>query len=114
AMPDGGTLRIETSVAQPTDGVATIGGRHEAVVVCAITDSGVGIAPDVLPHIFEPFFTTKQDEGTGLGLAITHKIIMQHGGTINVASTLGQGTTFTITLPVSDEQPEAEQGKPQA
>ncbi len=108
AMPDGGILWIETSLTQPGGGTAE-GDPCRDAIVCAITDSGSGIAPEVLHHIFEPFFTTKQDEGTGLGLAITHKIIVLHGGTINVTSTLRQGTTFTITLPLGEEQSEPEQ-----
>jgi len=57
-----------------------------------------GIGADDLPRIFEPFFTTRPD-GTGLGLAIVHKVIRAHGGDIKVRSTLGGGSTFTITLP---------------
>jgi signal transduction histidine kinase len=63
-----------------------------------VEDHGRGIGPDELPRIFEPFFTTRSD-GTGLGLAIVHKVIRAHGGDIRVRSTLGSGSTFTITLP---------------
>lgn len=63
-----------------------------------VEDHGRGIGPDDLPRIFEPFFTTRPD-GTGLGLAIVHKVIRAHGGDIKVRSTLGSGSTFTITLP---------------
>jgi two-component system sensor histidine kinase HydH len=69
--------------------------RHVAI---EIEDHGRGIGPDDLPRIFEPFFTTRPD-GTGLGLAIVHKVIRAHGGDIKVRSTLGAGSTFTITLP---------------
>ncbi|HEY0480889.1 MAG TPA: ATP-binding protein [Kofleriaceae bacterium] len=69
--------------------------RHVAIEVM---DHGRGIGPDDLPRIFEPFFTTRPD-GTGLGLAIVHKVIRAHGGDIKVRSTLGAGSTFTITLP---------------
>lgn len=69
--------------------------HHVAIEVC---DHGCGIAPDALTRIFEPFFTTRPD-GTGLGLAIVHKVVRAHGGDIKVRSTLGAGSTFTITLP---------------
>ena len=67
-------------------------------VAIEVEDRGRGIGPDDLPRIFEPFFTTRPD-GTGLGLAIVHKVIRAHGGDIRVRSTLGAGSTFTITLP---------------
>ncbi len=63
-----------------------------------VSDTGVGIAPEHLPHIFEPFFTTKPD-GTGSGLAQVYGIVVQHGGFIDVQSALGKGTTFFIYLP---------------
>ena len=66
-------------------------------------DTGHGIAQENLGHIFDPFFTTKHSStmnaGTGLGLTIAHQIIQEHHGTIHVASTVGEGTTFRITLP---------------
>jgi nitrogen-specific signal transduction histidine kinase len=69
-----------------------------------IQDSGSGIPPGLIDKVFEPFFTTKES-GTGLGLAITHGIIVQHGGTIQVASEPKKGTTFAITLPASNGMP---------
>ena len=64
-----------------------------------ITDNGLGIAPEDIPHIFEPFFTSKQDEsGIGLGLAIVHGIIQSHKGKIEVKSELGNGTTISINF----------------
>jgi two-component system, NtrC family, sensor kinase len=66
-----------------------------------ITDTGMGIAPEDLPHIFEPFFSTKQDaRGIGLGLAIVHGIIQNHKGRIQVKSDVGKGTIITVTLPL--------------
>ena len=70
-------------------------------VVVSVTDNGNGIKEDSLNRIFEPFFTTKKaGEGTGLGLAIATQIIEQHGGSIKVTSNIGQGTTFTLRLPI--------------
>jgi signal transduction histidine kinase len=67
-------------------------------VQLVVTDTGSGIALDLLPNIFEPFFTTKQS-GTGLGLAITYEIVQRHQGKIEVESALGMGTTFKVWLP---------------
>ncbi|HYX40046.1 MAG TPA: ATP-binding protein, partial [Pyrinomonadaceae bacterium] len=78
-------------------------------VVVRVSDTGCGIAPEHLKHIFDPFFTTKPvGEGTGLGLSISYGIIERHGGAISVESVQGQGTTFTITLPVNARPQEAE------
>lgn len=63
------------------------------------SDTGIGIAPEHLSKIFDPFFTTKQS-GTGLGLSIVHSIVDVHQGTLDAASTLGQGTVFTVWLPL--------------
>jgi signal transduction histidine kinase len=70
------------------------------LVAIEVEDRGRGIAADDLPRIFEPFFTTRPD-GTGLGLAIVHKVVRAHGGDIKVRSTLGTGSTFTVTLPTA-------------
>jgi signal transduction histidine kinase len=87
AMPDGGTLTIRSRV---DDG-------HVAVEV---SDTGVGMPPEVQARIFEPFFTTKGESGTGLGLALVRGIVDRHSGEIAVSSALGHGTTFTIRLPI--------------
>jgi PAS domain S-box-containing protein len=69
-------------------------------VIVTVTDTGAGIAPDALPHIFEPFFTTKMvGAGTGLGLSICHRIVSSLGGTLEVESAPGQGSTFRVDLP---------------
>ena len=71
-----------------------------ARVICEVTDSGSGIAPDHLAKIFEPFFTTKpEDRGTGLGLPVARGIVQSYGGDLVVSSQLGVGTTFTFELP---------------
>lgn len=69
-----------------------------ARVEIAVEDTGVGIAPDVLPQLFDPFFSTKED-GSGLGLALTQQIVRDHGGDLRVDSAVGRGTTFTVSVP---------------
>ena len=90
AMPNGGRLTIATS-AEPQFGM----------VVITVADTGVGISEENAGKIFEPFFTTKEKgKGTGLGLAVTYGVIQRHGGLINLESRVGQGTKFTIKLPL--------------
>jgi two-component system NtrC family sensor kinase len=75
-------------------------------VICQISDTGCGIQPEHMDKIFDPFFTTKEvGQGTGLGLSISYGIIKQHGGDITVTSHPGQGSTFTVKLPVYHSQP---------
>jgi len=101
AMPSGGALVLR---ARPASG----GGE----VRLEVTDSGVGIEPEQLTHVFEPFFTTKeQGQGVGLGLAVAYGIVGRHHGQIEVDSTPGIGTTFTIRLPA--RQPAGESGTPE-
>ena len=69
-----------------------------------VTDNGPGIPPEILQSIFDPFFSTK-GKGMGLGLSICREIVQGHGGRLDVESTLGRGTTFTVTLPVQTEAP---------
>ena len=97
AMPDGGTLIITT---RPETA------NGDDYVVLEVRDTGHGIDPSLREHLFEPFFTTKgTGSGTGLGLATVYGIISQGGGTIDVQSTPGDGATFIITLPATDETP---------
>jgi CheY-like chemotaxis protein len=105
AMPGGGRLVIETGATVVDDRNArSYPQASPGSYVCVrITDSGHGIPADVLPRIFEPFFTTKgPGKGTGLGLATVFGIVQQHRGWINVASDVGQGTTFEVCLPAAE------------
>ncbi|MCP3941398.1 MAG: PAS domain-containing protein [Desulfobacteraceae bacterium] len=92
AMKNGGDLTI---------GVSTKEGR----MIFDISDTGEGICPEDQANIFNPYFTTKK-MGTGLGLAIVYKIIQSHDGTINMISTKAKGTTFMISIPITDNQEE--------
>ncbi len=87
AMPQGGTLR------------ATLESNSNNRLRISFTDSGRGMSPDQVEHLFEPFSSTTG--GTGLGLSIVYQIIRDHGGTINVRSLVGQGTTIAVELPVA-------------
>lgn len=91
AMQEGGVLEVTTEVGA------------EQTVKITFRDSGNGIPPENLEKIFEPFYTTKA-RGTGLGLAITRQIVEMHHGEISIASTLGKGTTVTVTLPIDYEE----------
>jgi signal transduction histidine kinase len=74
--------------------------EQSSAFMFSVQDTGSGIKKEHLDKIFDPFFTTREvGKGSGLGLSIIHGIIEQHGGTIRVNSTLGQGTTFTVSLP---------------
>jgi signal transduction histidine kinase len=67
-----------------------------------VSDTGSGIPPEIMEKIFEPYFTTKPF-GTGLGLTIVFKIVKEHFGDVSVASRIGEGTTFTVCLPIGQE-----------
>ncbi len=102
AMPEGGTLTISTSPAgfDPGHALARPRVRPGRYVELAVSDTGTGMSPNVVVHIFERFFTTKpRGQGTGLGLSTVHGIISRLGGTIEVDSQEGSGTTFRIFLP---------------
>ncbi len=96
AMPDGGTLKISSY-------------RNDATVLIEVSDTGVGIPDENIAKIFEPFYTTKEiGKGTGLGLAVCYGILTEHGGSLDVQSTPGAGSVFTISLPAmsSDGEPQ--------
>lgn len=89
AMPEGGRIQIRT-------------GMNDQYVFITITDTGVGIKDEDLDRIFEPFFTTKEKElGTGLGLSLCKRLIEANAGKIEVESKVGEGTTFTIMIPIN-------------
>jgi two-component system NtrC family sensor kinase len=90
AMRDGGTLRLSCGAAP----------FHRVQV--QVEDNGVGIRPEHLGRIFDLYFTTK-DHGTGIGLSMVYRIVQMHDGEIEVQSTPGRGTTFTILLPRTSE-----------
>jgi len=95
AMEEGGTLTITTAV------------ENEKHLLIRFVDTGCGIPAGVIRKVFRPLFTTKDEgEGTGLGLSISHDIVKNHKGTIEVESTSGKGTTFTIRLPIRAESPQ--------
>ncbi len=90
AMPDGGMLRVSTQ-------------KRGDQALLRISDNGTGMSPDVRDKIFEPYFTTK-DFGSGIGLTLVYKVVKEHMGDISVISKEGQGTTFTITLPLPQRE----------
>ncbi len=94
-------LLVNAAQAVGQEGIVRVTTRKERdAATVTIKDTGRGIAPEHLKKIFDPFFTTKAvGEGTGLGLSITYGIIERHGGFIKVESHLGEGTTFTVTIP---------------
>ncbi|MBI4241391.1 MAG: response regulator, partial [Candidatus Rokubacteria bacterium] len=92
AMPRGGRVTFRTGVE---------GER----VFCSVADSGIGMPEEVRRRVFEPFFTTKAEKGSGLGLSIVYGIVTRHGGEIEVESQVGDGSTFTLRLPVGRDIP---------
>jgi signal transduction histidine kinase len=111
AMPDGGTLAIRTE-----EGPPLADGRRS--IALAVSDTGIGIEPDVLTRVFEPFFTTKSvGKGTGLGLSQVYGFAAQSGGEVRVESLPGAGTTVTLVLPCSEGEESggtvAEEASPQ-
>ena len=89
-------------------------GRGSGDWVLEVKDEGEGIAPENLSRIFEPFFTTKPvGEGTGLGLSIVAGIVREHGGSIDVASVPGEGTTFRVRLPHGPVEKSPEERPPE-
>lgn len=93
AIPEKGMITIETGMKDSNN------------LIVKISDTGEGISPENLPRIFDPFFTTRtKEQGMGLGLSITHRIIERHKGMIVVASQVGEGTTFELTIPIKQDR----------
>ena len=102
AMPTGGTLTVTTHSRSVDDEQAERRGLQPGdYALLSVADSGVGIAAEILPRIFEPFFSTKGDKGTGMGLATVYGATDQARGWVDVDSTVGEGTTFTVMLPAA-------------
>jgi two-component system cell cycle sensor histidine kinase/response regulator CckA len=107
AMPDGGTLTIDTEDFEVDEEYALLrpGLEPGAYVRLRVSDTGAGMAPEVLAHAFDPFFTTKPiGQGTGLGLASVYGIVARLGGRAQLYSEPGVGTTFSALIPVADDQ----------
>jgi CheY-like chemotaxis protein len=106
-MAAGGSITIRTS-SQSGANLARLGGDPaRAYAGLEVTDTGTGMTPAVRQRIFEPFFTTKPGhQGTGLGLAVVYGIVVSHGGCIDVESTVGTGSTFSVYLPLAAENAE--------
>lgn len=90
ALPEGGRIRLAVE-------------RQGEEFVIAVTDTGGGIAPEDRERIFRPFFSTKR-QGTGLGLSITRRVVREHGGTLEMETELGKGTTFRIRIPFESSE----------
>jgi len=107
AMPHGGTLSLNAFAEMLTEpsGTFVLDAKPGNYLVLRVSDTGSGIAPEILDRIFDPFFTTKGPEkGAGLGLSTVLGIIRSHNGFLKIDSTLGAGTIFTIYLPVAKNE----------
>jgi two-component system cell cycle sensor histidine kinase/response regulator CckA len=117
AMPRGGTLRLATRGLTLTSPIITAGttlspGQYATLEV---TDSGTGIAPEIMGRVFEPFFTTKErGQGTGLGLSTVYGIVEQSGGGIVIDTAIGVGTTFALYFPVAPAPTEPAEAPPRS
>ena len=100
AMPGGGVLTLKAENAQSSSSGAWF-------VRISVTDEGTGIGEEDLPRTFDPYFSAADSGGKGVGLATCHSIIQKHGGKVRVASVLGKGSTFTLSLPAAGQAPEA-------
>ncbi len=109
AMPKGGKLSITTYAVRVGVEASDDGGKQRPQAVVTVSDTGVGIDEKIRERIFDPYFTTKEvGKGTGLGLSIVYGIMQQHGGTVDVSSEPGKGTTFRLFFPIIDKDIEEE------
>ena len=106
AMPAGGTIDVSCYNADPKDISATPLKADSQYVCVKITDQGQGISQDIIDKIFDPYFSTKP-QGSGLGLSIVHSIITKHDGHIQISSIPGEGTSFSIYLPIASKELES-------
>lgn len=116
AMPHGGTFTISTKLADMDDDYIKVHGygKPGSYVLVEVSDSGVGMDSEMCKRIFEPFYTTKEvGKGTGLGLSIVYGIIKEHDGFVNVCSTPGIGTSYTIYLPLAVPESRGEGALPE-
>jgi PAS domain S-box-containing protein len=112
AMPDGGSIEIRLAAWQARNDPTLRPGTY---LKLSVVDTGTGMAPDVLKRAVEPFFSSKPvGKGTGLGLSMVHGLAVQLGGDLQLASTVGKGTTATLLLPVASAAPELEGRAPAA
>jgi signal transduction histidine kinase/CheY-like chemotaxis protein len=118
AMPDGGVLEVNTRNQSlgPDDVAGEAGLAPGDYVMLSVSDTGVGIAPDILPRVFEPYFSTKDaGRGTGLGLSTIYGFARQSGGHASIYSEIGKGTRVSLFLPrASEDAPAADARKPAA
>src|SRR6185503_7465956 len=105
AMPDGGSIDIKVSAYRARNDPALSSGNY---LKLSVIDSGTGMPPEILKRAIEPFFSSKPlGKGTGLGLSMVHGLAVQLGGTLELSSAIGKGTTATMVLPIATSAPEA-------
>jgi CheY-like chemotaxis protein len=116
AMPDGGEIRVATGSIDLDDvaAAASLGLARGRYVTISVSDTGVGMAPELLERAFEPFFTTKPlGQGTGLGLSMVYGFAKQSGGQVRIQSKPGNGTSVTLYLPATDSVPANDRRPPE-
>ena len=110
AIEEKGSITVRSRHAPETSGPGP-GAKPEPMVELSVIDTGCGIPEQNLKRIFDPFFTSKElGKGTGLGLSVSHGIVSAHGGWIKVESTVGEGSTFHVYLPVEPPPGDVESG----